>query len=179
VAHFAPNLGPSFVSRISASPSADANVQWRERTSAAVIAQISSAPITGVGFGKLSSISNTFYDPTTGLAYSQQQEIGQDPHNGYLYLLAGGGVLVLGPFLLLLSAYAWDLWRKLRSQLEPVERALLLWSSLSAFVILASAAAGTVFEGATDVLALWTLLMLPAAVKLRRPASGLERTVPA
>jgi hypothetical protein len=165
--HFAPSLGPSFVTRISASPTKDANVQMRERSAAEVAKQFRSSPLYGVGFGRASEIDVKYRDPNTGLVFARQLEIGQDPHDGFLYLLAGGGLLAFVPFVLMILGFGADVFRKLAGA-DPIERALLIWAGLTLVVILASTAAGTLLEGASDVLALWVVLTLPAVVVARR-----------
>ena len=83
VLHTAPNLISSFQHRVSASPSQDANVIWRERANAAVLAQVREQPVFGVGFGR----SSTFFldvKSSNGFLVPFRQDIGQDPHNGFL-----------------------------------------------------------------------------------------------
>ena len=53
--------------------------------------------------------------------------------------------------------------------------AYLVMAGLSLVVILVSAAAGTVFEQSSDVLGLWTLLVLPAVVPRARDRIGTRR----
>ena len=166
IGHFAPSIGPTFAARIAASPSKDANVQWRQRTTAEVMRQIRSSPIYGVGFGRTASINTDYKDPNTGVVWARRQPIGQDPHNSVLYLAAGGGLLALCPFVLMLIGFGIDVRRRLRGA-DPVERTLLMWAGLTLTVIVASALAGTVFEGASEVLALWLVLTLPAVVRRR------------
>ena len=45
---------------------------------------------------------------SNGFLVPFRQELGQDPHNGYLFLLAGGGIAALASFLLVLGSYAVD-----------------------------------------------------------------------
>jgi O-antigen ligase len=172
IGHFAPSIGPTFVDRISASPSKDANVQWRQRTTAEVLRQVRSSPLYGVGFGRTGSINITYTDPNTHIAWARRQPIGQDPHNSFLYLLAGGGLLVFCPFVLMLIGFGFDVRRRLAGA-SPVERTLLVWAGLTLTVFAASALAGTLFEGASEVLAMWVVLTLPAVVRRpNQPASG-------
>jgi len=162
--NLAPQLGPTFLRRITASPTRDANVLIRERSSAEVRKQFLESPLPGVGFGRTAWVSTQYRDPQSGIVFDRRLLIGQDPHDSYVYLLAGGGLLVVVPFFLMLIGYAIDVVKRLRGAGDRFERALLLWSALSLIVILVSAAAGTVFEQSSDVLAMWTLLVLPAIV---------------
>lgn len=174
VVHVAPSLVSSFEHRISASPSQDANVQWREKASASVLEQVREQPIVGVGFGRTSS----FYlnvKSSTGYLVPVRQDIGQDPHDGYLFLLAGGGILALGSFLALIGGFVVDAVRRYRGALHDTERLLIAWSAAMLFCFLFEAASGTMFEDTPDLLAIWALIVLPGVVplrKLRRTADG-------
>jgi hypothetical protein len=59
----------------------------------------------------------------------------------------------------------------LRSAADEIERALVIWAAATVFVLLFNSASGTAFENATDMLVIWTLLLLPSVVPIRRPAA--------
>ena len=166
VTHQAPGVVTAFKHRVSAPPSQDANVIWREKANKAVLEQVREQPIVGVGFGRDSSF---FIDvkSSSGFLVPFRQNIEQDPHNGYLYLLAGGGLLALGSFLLIIATYAIDAVRRLRGAIDDTERLLILWSGATLFCFLFEAGSGTMFEFPADLLAIWALIAIPGVVKLR------------
>src|SRR5262249_44123492 len=135
IARYEPKLPSSFIHRVTASPSKDANVQERLASTSVVMSQFHPSPLYRVGFGRSSQVTTTAVS-STGAVYTSQEEVSQDPHDGYVYLLAGGGLLALVPFLLLIVAYAVHVRRLFRKAVDPFVRPLLLWSSLSLLVIL-------------------------------------------
>lgn len=166
VARQAPNLVTSFEHRISASPSQDANVIWREKANAAVFEQVRENPVFGVGFGRTSSFTINVRS-SSGFLVPIRQDIEQDPHNGYLFLLAGGGLFALASFLALLAVFAGDAVRRYRAHPPgSVERLLIAWCGALLFCFLFEAASGTMFENTDDLLAMWALLVLPGVVAL-------------
>ena len=176
LAIFVPRLAPDLVQstrdRVSSPPASDANVQWRERASGAVFSQIREQPLVGVGFGRTSEFVIEVQS-SSGLMVPVWQEGGQDPHNGYLYLWAGGGLAALGSFVLILAAFAWDSVRRFRSTTDPLARLLLLWTGATLFAFLVNAASGTMFESPSDLLTIWCLLVLPAVVPRETRPDGL------
>jgi O-antigen ligase len=163
-----PNLISSFVSRVGSSPTADANVIWREKANEAILAQFRQEPLFGVGFGATSSFyidvksSNGYFVPV-------RQDIGQDPHNGYLFLAAGGGVLTLVSFLLLLGVFTVDAVRRYRGAVDDTERTIVAWAGAMLFCFLFESGSGTELSSSTEVFAIWALLVTPGVVPLRRP----------
>ena len=79
-----------------------------------MFSQIREQPLVGVGFGRTSEFVIEV-ESSSGLMVPVWQEGGQDPHNGYLYLWAGGGLAALGSFVLILAVFAWDAVRRFRS----------------------------------------------------------------
>jgi O-antigen ligase len=162
----APDLVDAVDHRLSAAPSTDANVQWRVRANRAVWEQIQEQPFVGVGFGR----SSEFFvdvESSSGVRVPVRQEILQDPHNGYLLLWAGGGLVALGSFLLIVVVYAWDSVRRFRWNPDPIGRLIILWSAALLFAFLVNAASGTMFGSPPDILTIWALLVLPAVVPYR------------
>jgi O-antigen ligase len=172
VSHGAPNFVNSVGSRVSSPPAKDANVEWRLQANRVVLAQVREQPIFGVGFGRASDFFINVEDRVTGIPIPQRVDIFQDPHNGYLYLWAGGGLVTLGAFALLLGTYAIDALRRYRSNHDPIARLIILWGSGTLFVFLFNAASGTVFSNPTNLLLIWALLVLPAVVPLAAPADS-------
>jgi O-antigen ligase len=169
---FLPRVAPDLVEaaqrRVSAPPRHDANVQWRLEASHAVYRQIREQPLVGVGFGRNSEFFVDVETSPGGLTVPVRQKVGQDPHNGYLYLWAGGGLFALGSFLLILATFGWDVVHRLRQNVDPVARVVLLWTAATLFVFLLNATTGTSFGAPDNLLAIWTLLVLPSVVPFVR-----------
>jgi O-antigen ligase len=146
-------------------PASDPNVQWRIRANEAVYAQIRENPVFGVGFGRDAEIYIDDVDQRTGIPSQVRVAIGQDPHNGYAYLLAGGGIVALASFFLILAVFAVDVVRRFRATVDPISHLLLIWASATLFVFLFNAASGTSFASPVNILTIWALLVLPAVVK--------------
>ena len=171
----APDLVPSFAGRVTSSPSRDLNVQWRVKANAAVLEQVRESPWIGVGFGRTASFSLDV-ESSSGFRVPTRIDIYQDPHNGYLFLLAGGGVFALGAFLLVLATYAVDCIRRYRATSDEIGRLIVAWSGATLFVFLFNAASGTMFESAADLLTIWALLLIPAVVSAGAAVPALERS---
>ncbi len=165
--HFAPQLPGDVQRRMFSSPTSDSNVQWRVKNNLAVMAQVREQPLYGVGFGRKSEF---WIDEQTdnGFIVPVRVEAGQDPHNGFLFLLAGGGILTLGAFLLIVGTFAVDAVSRFRGSTDEIERLLVAWSAVVLFLFLLNAASGTTFESTVSVLTIWALLVLPAIVRRQR-----------
>jgi O-antigen ligase len=161
VARFEPTVYPTLISRLSidavAGEQPDQSVRWREEANEIIWQQVEQSPYIGVGFGKGAefTLNNVRYKTT------------QDPHNSYVWLLAGGGIALLGSFALIILLFARDTWRRHRRARTDEERILLAWPVLALVALLLNSSAGPVFSQASEVLFLWTLLALPAVVRLR------------
>ncbi len=94
-----------------------------------------------------------------------------DPHNGFLYLLAGGGALALGGFLIVVAFYLQDAWRRLLSARDRTERSLVVWAVTTWFVFLLHAVVEPVLTYPSMILTIWILMLLPVLVPLRRRPS--------
>ena len=160
----APQLVPTLEKRVTGSPQRDVNVQWRERARDAALEGVDEEWLTGVGFGR----TNRF--EVQGVVYT----ISDDPHNSFVYLLAGGGVLALGSFLLLCALYVVDAVKRLRGAL-PREQALIIWALGTWFAFLVNAAAGPVLPNPTMMLTIWILFALPSLVPRRGPHAARAR----
>ena len=149
-----PHLYPTLVARLTANPTTDTAVIWRERAIAAVFGQIQEAPVTGVGFGRQVSFEID----------GQRVTQGQDPHNQFLYLWAGGGLLLLGSFVLLLVLYLLDSWLRFRSGTQ-VERRLVFWAASFWLMFVVNSMTGIVLTTPPLLLVFWILMVLPMIVR--------------
>jgi hypothetical protein len=153
---------PTFVKRINPSITADQSVHWRQKANDELLKQYHSAPLFGVGFGKDINFTIDFQDVHTT----------QQAHNDFLYILAGSGIVGLASFLLVISASIGDALRRLRTTVEPHERALLLFASITAASFLLNGLVEPLITLPSVVLTIWTLMLLPLAV---RPATAAAR----
>ena len=149
-----PQFFPTLAHRVTASPSTDTSATWRREANAAVWAQVSDAPITGVGFGK----------PASFVLNDVRVAVGQDPHNQFLYLWAGGGLLLFGSFVLLLAVYLWDSLRRLSSATMQ-DRRLIFWAVSLWFVYVVNSMTGIVLTEPRLLLPFWVLMVLPMIVR--------------
>ncbi|MCA1672993.1 MAG: O-antigen ligase family protein, partial [Actinobacteria bacterium] len=166
-----PQLVSTLESRLTSSPSTDSSVDWRDRAYEVALRGVDEQPVLGVGFGR----ESRFY------VDGQPNVIEGDPHNGFLYLLAGGGVLALGGFLIVVAFYLQDAWRRLLSARDRTERSLVVWAVTTWFVFLLHAVVEPVLTYPSMIMTIWILMLLPALVPLRkRPgrAQGLPASRP-
>lgn len=165
IALAAPQLVEATSSRLFSPPESDANVRWRIEANSAVFEHVREQPLLGVGFGRPAPFYFERPNPTTGWPEVQRIDIGQDPHNGYMLLLAGGGVLLLAAFVYLLVTFARDAIRRYRANADPKARLIVLWSAAVLFAYLVNTASGTTFSVPDGILIVWALLVLPAVVR--------------
>lgn len=167
VPRVAPDIVPTFVSRVTSPAAEDPNVIFRRTANEISLELVRESPVLGAGFG--GSILFTFNE--------KEYDVAQGSHNSYLWLLTGGGALAFGAFVLLLLRFSVDALRRLRGAVDPVERALITWAMIALAVILVAAAAGPLFASPSTLLTIWVLLLLPAAVPRRAaaPAPALSR----
>jgi hypothetical protein len=162
-----PGLGAELGRRVSASPSTDVNGQWRVQAGTAIWdQQARRSPVVGVGFGRNEPF--VFKTTVNGIPTPRDDLATQDPHDGYLYLLGGGGAVALGAFALVLLAFLREAWRRLRSPLHPHERVLVLWSVATLFVFLVNTGTGLVLQSPASLLTVWVLLVIPSVVGATR-----------
>jgi O-antigen ligase len=163
-----PSFFPTLADRITANPTTDSSTQWREKAIEAVSPQIRESPVTGVGFGRMASFEIEEVR-TRGT---------QDPHNQFIYLWAGGGLLLLGSFVLLLVVYLAESWQRFKIGTAE-ERRLIFWAVSLWFVFLVNSATGIVLTSPPLLLVFWVLMVLPmivpwTRVEGRRLASGVS-----
>jgi O-antigen ligase len=153
---FAPDLPQTLQRRVTGTSSQDISVQWRARARDAALEGIDQEWLTGVGFGRITHFE---------LA-GQTITIFGDPHNSYVYLLAGGGVLALGSFLLVCVLYLVDALRRLR-RADGVEQALIIWALGTWLTFMINALAGPILSNPIMLLTIWILFALPSVVPAR------------
>jgi O-antigen ligase len=147
---------PTFADRITANPSTDASATWRLKAYAAVWDQVREDPLRGVGFGRPAIFS------FGGFRY----DVGQDPHNQFLYLWAGGGLLLFGTFVLLLVFYLLEASARFRGA-GIQERHLIFWTVSVWFVFIINSLTGITLTQPDLLLVFWVLMMLPMVVRSR------------
>ena len=148
-----PDFFPTVADRVTASPTTDATTNWRREAYASVWAQVREAPVTGVGFGR----------PASFVLNDVRYTVGQDPHNQFLYLWAGGGLLLFGSFIVLIAVYLLDARRRLRSG-STENRRLVFWAVSLWFVFVVNSLTGIVLTQPYLLLSFWVLMVLPMIV---------------
>jgi O-antigen ligase len=153
VLRFAPDLATTMIDRISTPAGQDTSVQWREMAYRAVLSGTSDEPLLGVGFGRTTSFSIN----------GMPNFIEGDPHNGYIYVVAGAGIIGAVALALVIAAYLWDvsrrwLWAK------PAHRPLVAWCFATWLLFMFHAASEPVFTSPPRILLIWVCMLLPAVV---------------
>lgn len=164
-----PELTETFANRVNPAVSNDSTVRWRAEANRAVLEQVREDPVFGVGFGR----GEKFI--VDGLRYS----IPQNPHNDYIYLLAGAGIVGLGSFLVLCLLSFREAWRCFRRATSPHERRLVLWAGLTLFTFLLNGLAEPLLTFASFLLTVWVLLLVPFAIGAHMDAEASAETRPA
>jgi len=169
-----PAASPKLISTLDArltgtADSRDVNVVWRDRARESVMQGVDKEIVTGVGFGRTTSF--VFQGETV--------DVEGDPHDSYVFLLAGGGVLALGAFLVLSAVYVFDCWRRIRRS-TGVAQTLVIWSVGTWLAFMINGLSGPIFTDPTMMLTIWILMLLPSLVavgsKQRAPrARAVER----
>ena len=149
-----PSLFPTFANRVTASPSTDTSANWRRKAISAVWMQVREDPLKGVGFGRETSFEIN----------GQRTTITQDPHDQFIYLWAGGGLLLLGSFVLLLLVYLLESWQRFKHGTHQ-ERQLIFWAVSLWFVFLVNSATGIILTSPALLLVFWVLMFLPMIVR--------------
>lgn len=160
-----PDLYPTLRDRVVASPSSDSSFRFRREASEVIWAQVREEPLVGVGFGRESVIT----------VQDERVTVPQDPHNQFLYLWAGGGLLLLLSFALLLGVYLVDAVRRFRAG-SPEERRLVFWAVSIWFVFLVNSASGAILTSPKLLLVFWVLMALPMVARKSRTEGGSTST---
>jgi O-antigen ligase len=149
-----PSLLPTFRDRITANPSTDTSAQWRLDAYSAVWEQVRESPLTGVGFGV----------PVTFVSDGIRYNVAQDPHNQFLFLWAGGGLLLFGSFVLLLIVFLLEALARFRAATTE-GRHLLFWVVSLWFVFVVNSLTGIILTQPSLLLVFWILMLLPMTVR--------------
>jgi hypothetical protein len=147
-----PTLVPTLQTRLTGTSSNDGAVVWRERALEASLEGVSEEWLTGIGFGRKTQFVT--------LERSVVKLEG-DPHNSYAWLLAGGGVLALGSFLLLCAMFLVDSVRRLR-RATGVAQALIVWALATWFAFMVNALSGPILTDQEMLMTIWILMALPS-----------------
>jgi len=161
-----PDLGPALAARLTAAPATDANVVWRQQAARVALAGVGQEPLLGIGFGR----------EATFKINGEPNVITGDPHNGFIYLLAGGGVFALASFVLLLLVYLYDTWRRMGTA-RSIERDLIVWTVGSWAIFTLQILSEPVLTSPSYILTLWILMLLPAIVPHRLNRESPKRVV--
>jgi O-antigen ligase len=153
----APSLVPTVGARLSGTSTNDSAVEWRTRALDTALAGVRDEWLTGVGFGRRTEFEMN----------NQVIRIQGDPHNSYVWLLAGGGVLALGSFLLVCGTYVVDAVRRLR-RAPPTAQALVTWSLATWLAFMINALTGPVLSDPLMMMSIWVLMALPGLVAIKR-----------
>ena len=113
--------------------------------------------LLGLGFGR------NFNYIWNGAAY----HLAGDPHDSYIWILAGGGVFALASLLLLMGTFLWDAMRRARAAIS-FERALVLWAIGTWFIFMVNALTGPILSDSSFLLTVWIVLLVPALVSANR-----------
>jgi O-antigen ligase len=151
-------VSTTLTSRVTRPVATDPTVEWRKKANHMVWQQFRQDPFFGIGFGKGETFS------IQGITYV----IPQDPHNDYVWLLAGGGILALTSFLTLIAVAVRDAVRRLWRTRDSHERLLIWWSLVTLSAFLLNAIAEPLMSEPTILLTIWILLLVPSVVPLRR-----------
>ena len=157
----APEFGQTLQDRLALETGTDTSFRWRRAATAAVWEQVEQEPVRGVGFGP----------GATFTLDNSSVKIGQDPHNGYVYLWAAGGLLAVGSFIALIIVFIRDAWRRLRSS-DGVERALITFSVALCLIFTLNFATTPFITVPRMDLTLWIALLLPATVSVAGEGSA-------
>jgi O-antigen ligase len=164
--HSDPGFTPRVITRLSTVTNSDASIRWREAANRAIWEQVQENPTFGVGFGK----GATFVVDRT------RWDITQDPHNSYLFLWAGGGLVTLGSFLILFVVFLVDSWRRYRFQPELNQMLIVACVSIW-FCFAVDTLTSPQLTQANSLLSLWTLMLLPTVVPYaQEPRSRASRS---
>jgi O-antigen ligase len=160
---FFPNIAERFTTIQSGR---DASIGWRTAANDAIWDQVREQPVIGVGFGKEASFTVNF----------TSFDITQDPHNSFLFLWAGGGILTLGAFLFLFALFLRDTWLRYRGTSAELSRSLLAWCVAIWFCFVVNSLVEPQLTQANSILVFWILMLLPTVVP--RPGSAAHGGIP-
>lgn len=158
VATLQPDIVATFTERLSTPASQDSSVGWRGRAYQAVLTGVGDERMLGVGFGRTASFSIN----------GQPNFVEGDPHNGYIYVYAGGGIVALSALILLILIYLGDVARRWRWA-DDEGRTLLAFALGTWLIFMIHAGAEPIFTEPMMILSIWSLMLLPSIVRDKRP----------
>jgi O-antigen ligase len=161
IATAVPNFFPTFADRVTATSSTDTSAHWRQKAISSVWDQVQESPLTGVGFGR---------DASFGIG-NVRVNVGQDPHDQFIFLWAGGGLLLLASFVLLLVVFLLESWSRFR-RARGDERRLIFWAVSMWFVLVVNSLTGVVLTEPHLLLIFWIVMLLPMTVRPERSGSS-------
>jgi O-antigen ligase len=167
VIEFSPQVVSTLTERLSTPASQDTSVEWRARAYQTVLSGTTDEPWLGIGFGRVTSFTIN----------SQPNVIHGDPHNGFIYLYAGGGLLAVGAMLLVMLVFVVDVTRRFRATAGGPGRTLIAWCAGTWFMFIIHATSEPVLTEPVMVLVIWTCMLLPAVVST--PAASVPAGAPA
>lgn len=153
VVQVSPQLLSTLESRLIGTSSNDGALEWRTRARAVALEGVDEDWLTGVGFGRVDVF----------VLNNQVIRIQGDPHNSYVFLLAGGGVLALGSFLLLCGVFIADSMRRF-SYADRTGQALITWSLATWLAFMINAFTASILSIPVTLMTVWILLALPSLV---------------
>lgn len=160
IATVKPDLITTFTGRLSTPASQDSSVQWRAYAYQAVLSGVDEERVRGIGFGRA-----TFFSLN-----GQPNYITGDPHNGYIYVYAGGGILALAALILVMLTFVWDATRRWRWA-DDDGRTLIAFAGVLWFLFMGHAASEPVLTEPMMIMTIWIAMLLPGLV----PRTGPER----
>jgi O-antigen ligase len=141
----------------------DQSAVTREKSWSLMLDVWREAPLFGKGFGQ--SVSFTANDEST-------KTVVNDPHNGFIFLLASMGIAGLTAFLLVQIGFIVMAARAIRA--GPIAREIAIWVLAAWFVYVVNAFLGVLLIITTFSVFLWVLIAIPVAL-----AALPERAAPA
>ena len=155
-----PSLIQTLIQRLNPRVNSDLSVQWRGQADNILWAQARSNPLVGVGFGKTGKFT------LAGVEY----RITQDAHNDYLFLLAAGGLALLGAFLAMVASSTLRLYRLYRATDSTADRLLIAWALATLFTLLFNGLVEPLIVLPSILLTIWIILLLPLAFPEAAPS---------
>lgn len=153
-----PKIVTTFTERLSTPASQDESVTWRGHAYQAVLTSASEEHLLGIGFGRETSFSIN----------GQPNVVTGDPHNGYIYVYVGGGIVALAALILVMLVFLLDVARRWRWADEE-GRTLLAFVLGTWLIFMIHSASEPIFTSPLMILSIWSFMVLPSLVRDSRP----------